>query len=250
MKNLLSALLLASLLGGCGTAGRLAHVGRAPKLDAIDPVPAPERERSIASSGVFATSPSAPPPGRSSASLFRPGAANLFRDQRASQTGDILTIRINVADRAVVDNSTTRNRTGSENASLASLLGLQTLLQRVLPGDQDPSDLVNTTSRSQSGGQGNTSRSENISLTMSGVVTEVLPNGNLVIRGRQEMRVNYELRELVVTGIIRPQDVARDNSIQHTQIAEARVSYGGRGQLTDAQQARWGQQIYDALFPF
>lgn len=250
MKGIFSVAAAALLLSGCGAAGRLAHVGRAPKLDAIDPVPAPQRERSIASSGLFGASPSAPPPGAPTASLFRPGAANLFRDQRASQMGDILTIRINVADRAVVDNSTTRNRTGSENASLASLLGLQTLLQRVLPGNQDPANLVNANSKSQSGGQGNTSRSETISMTMSGVVTEVLPNGNLVIRGRQEMRVNYELRELVVTGIIRPQDVARDNSIQHTQIAEARVSYGGRGQLTDAQQARWGQQIYDALFPF
>ena len=87
-------------------------------------------------------------------------------------------------------------------------------------------------------------------MTLSAIVTDVMPNGNLVVRGRQEMRVNYELRELVVTGIVRPQDVSRDNSVPHSKIAEARISYGGRGQISDAQQARWGQQIYDALFPF
>ncbi|HUD95172.1 flagellar basal body L-ring protein FlgH, partial [Sphingobium sp.] len=99
-------------------------------------------------------------------------------------------------------------------------------------------------------GAGRTSRTEQINMTMAASVVDVLPNGNLLIRGRQEVRVNYELRELVVTGTIRPEDISRDNSIRHSQIADARISYGGRGQLTDAQQARWGQQIYDALFPF
>lgn len=261
MKKLVPLLLLAPALASCGSVGRLSAVGKPPRMTAPDAVPAPPWERSIASSGLGdrqghgdpldapARAPQAAPP-VASASLFRSGAGSLFRDQRASQTGDILTIRINVQDRAILDNQTQRTRSGSENAGLASLLGLESLLQDILPGRPDTGNLVEADSLSRSTGQGNTSRSETINLTMSAVVTNVLPNGNLVVRGRQEMRVNFELRELILTGIIRPQDVARDNSIRHTQIAEARISYGGRGQLTDAQQARWAQQIYDALFPF
>lgn len=263
-KLAVALLLLAPALASCGAVGRLSAVGKPPKMTAPDEVPAPPWERSIASSGLgdrgaavppadprlaaAAPPPAAPP--APSASLFRAGAGSLFRDQRASQTGDILTIRINVQDRAILDNTTERRRTSSENAGLASLLGLEGLIQDILPGRPDMGNLVEGGSESRTSGQGNTARSEVINLTMSAVVTNVLPNGNLVVRGRQEMRVNFELRELILTGIIRPQDIARDNSIRHSQIAEARISYGGRGQLTDAQQARWAQQIYDALFPF
>jgi flagellar L-ring protein precursor FlgH len=260
MKKIAPLLLLAPALASCGAAGRLAAVGKPPRMTAPDDVPAPPWERSIASSGAAArraaaedpSLPPAPPPPApaQSASLFRAGAGSLFRDQRASAAGDILTIRINVADKATVDNSTERSRSGSEKAGIASLLGVEKLIQDVLPGQPDMGAVVDGQSTSRSAGNGNTSRSETISLTMSAVVTNVLPNGNLVIRGRQEIRVNFELRELVLTGIIRPQDIGRDNSIRHTQIAEARISYGGRGQLTDVQQARWAQQVYDALFPF
>ena len=184
------------------------------------------------------------------ASLFRSGAAGLFRDQRASTVGDIVTIRINVQDRASVDNTTARSRTSSENAGLGSLFGLENPLSSILPGNPETDNLVDMGSSSQSNGSGTTERSETINMTMAAVVTEVLPNGNMLVRGRQEMRVNYELRELIVTVVIPPQDRTRDNSIRHSQIAEARISYGGRGQLTDVQQARWAQQIYDALFPF
>jgi flagellar L-ring protein precursor FlgH len=257
-KSISLTLLMAALaptLAGCGAAGRLAAVGKPPKMTAQESVPTPPWERSIASSGMNerleAGARAAPADAPvQTASIFRAGAAGLFRDQRASRTGDILTIRINVQDRAIVDNATQRSRTSSENAGLASLLGLEGLLQDVLPGRPDTGNLVESESESRSAGQGNTSRSETINLTMSAVVTSVLPNGNLVIRGRQEIRVNFELRELILTGMIRPQDIARDNSIRHSQIAEARISYGGRGQLTDLQQTRWAQQIYDALFPF
>ncbi|AGH49094.1 MULTISPECIES: flagellar basal body L-ring protein FlgH [Sphingomonadales] len=242
MKRIASALMIATLLSGCSVADRLANVGRAPKMSPMDDPTAPIIEPSLGNQAAAhrAGQASPPEPQPTGASLFRTGAGAFFRDQRASRVGDILTIRINIQDRASFDNSTARTRDGSENASLGRLFGLE-------PGNPE---LVGANSASKSTGSGNTTRSEQINMTMAALVTGVLPNGNLLIRGRQEMRVNFELRELIVSGVVRPEDIARDNSIAHSKIAEARISYGGRGQLTDAQQARWGQQIYDALFPF
>ncbi len=230
----------ATALSGCGTIGQLKTIGKAPKLSEMTAVDTPLTEDSL---GQPSRRPAAPPLALAppDASLFRAGAGAFLGDQRAARKGDILTVRINVADRAEVGNTTARTRGGSENAGLTAALGL---------GVATPDPLIAGNSKSQFNGSGNISRSETISMTMSAIVTDVLPNGNLMIRGRQEIRVNYELRELIVTGMVRPQDISRDNSIRHTQIAEARISYGGRGQLTQAQQARWGQQIYDALFPF
>jgi flagellar L-ring protein precursor FlgH len=258
MKTIAATILLSAgalSLAGCGAVGRLKAVGKVPALTASDTVDAPYLEPSLGQPGVAqrresAMPRSATPTPAPSASLFRAGAGAFLGDQRASRVGDILTVRINIADKADVGDTTTRARSGSEKAGLGALLGLQTPLAKVLPGAVDTSKLVDGNSDSKSTGTGTISRSETINMTMSAIVTNVLPSGNLVIRGRQEVRVNYELRELIVSGVVRPQDIARDNSIAHSQIAEARISYGGRGQLSEAQQARWGQQIYDALFPF
>lgn len=244
--------ILASLLAlsACGTFGRLKDIGRAPKLSETETPPAPQAEPSLTQlstaqrGGDVATEPQAAP----TASLFRNGAGALFQDQRASKVGDIVTIRIDIADKANVSNATSRSRTGSEKGGASAFFGLEQTLKKITGIDSD--NLVGSNTTSSNDGKGSTSRSETISMTMAAIVTAVLPNGNLVIKGRQETRVNFELRELVVTGIVRPQDVARDNSIRHTQIAEARISYGGKGQLTDAQQARWGQQLLDVLSPF
>lgn len=243
-RSALAVMSIAALLAGCSTVGRLTSIGKAPKLSAADRLEAPDIEESIGRAGPARRLARPGQPATPSASLFRAGAGAFLGDQRASRTGDILTVRINVADKADIGNSTARSRGGDESAGVTTLLGLEKLLP------DDPAKAVATKSASQYNGSGTISRSETINMTMSAIVTDVLPNGNLTIRGRQEIRVNYELRELIVSGIVRPQDIARDNSVRHTQIAEARISYGGRGQLTQAQQARWGQQIYDALFPF
>jgi len=255
MKIIVPFALVALSLSGCGTVGRLKAVGKAPKLSPAEQSASPAVESSLGLQGAAYRAGAlpgavAPPPPPPSASLFRTGSGAFFRDQRAGRVGDILTVRINIADKAAVDNTTTRSRTGTEKSGVTALLGLQAPLAKLLPGAVDPSKLVDTNSASQSNGAGATSRSETINMTIAATVIGVMPNGNLLIRGKQEVRVNFELRELVVSGMVRPEDIARDNSIRHSQIAEARISYGGRGQLTDAQQARWGQQIYDALFPF
>lgn len=245
MRTYIFIPLLLIPLAGCGTMGRLDHVGRAPKMSAVDPVATPVVQPSLAQDrgSDSPTTPAAP-----SASLFRTGAGALFQDQRAARVGDIVTVRINIADRASIDNSTSRTRDGSESSGAGTLFGLEKVVSKAV--GIDTGTLMESETKSKSSGSGTTSRSETVNMTVAAVVTAVLPNGNLVIRGRQESRVNFELRELLVSGIVRPQDIARDNSIRHTQIAEARISYGGRGQLTDAQQARWGQQLMDVLSPF
>ncbi|TGX54193.1 flagellar basal body L-ring protein FlgH [Sphingomonas gei] len=253
MRKVILLVALGATLSGCGSVGRLQQIGKAPKLSGMDPVATPEFEASLAMpsdrSGGRPSSVAAmqQPVAAPTASLFRTGAGAFFRDQRAAKMGDILTIKINIQDKADLGNNTSRTRGGSESGGVGGLLGIAPVAK--LLGNNAAATLETNSGSKYSGG-GTTARSETINMTMAAIVTQVLPNGNLMIRGKQEVRVNFEMRELLVTGIIRPEDIARDNSIQHSQIAEARVIYGGKGQLTDAQQARWGQQIYDALFPF
>jgi flagellar L-ring protein precursor FlgH len=253
MRKVILLVALGATLSGCGSVGRLQQVGKAPKLSGIEPISTPEVESSLAMPSDRSGAPrptqvaAQQPAGTSSASLFRTGAGAFFRDQRAGKMGDILTIKINIQDKADLGNNTSRSRGGSESGGVGNLLGIAPVAKVLGAG---ASKVFDTDSGSKYTGGGTTARSETINMTMAAIVTQVLPNGNLMIRGKQEVRVNFEMRELIVTGIIRPEDIARDNSISHSQIAEARVIYGGKGQLTDAQQARWGQQIYDALFPF
>lgn len=183
-------------------------------------------------------------------SLWRTGARSFFNDQRASKIGDILTVNIEIQDSAQLNNSTARTRTASTESGIQALLGLEGVIQNALPGTPSLDPAVGFDSSSASNGQGSVNRQETVSLTIAAVITDRLANGNLVIGGSQEVKINNELRELLISGVIRPEDVASDNTIAHTKIAEARISYGGRGDLSQVQRDRYGKLIYDQIAPF
>jgi flagellar L-ring protein precursor FlgH len=187
---------------------------------------------------------------RQANSLWRQGSRTFFADQRASKIGDILTVVIKIDDSATLDNETTQSRDGSNNAQASALLGYEKYANQVFTDATDPADLIDTDSTTDQNGNGTVDRAESVNLRVAAVVTQVLPNGNMVVNATQQVRVNYELRELNVQGIIRPTDISTANEINYDQIAEARIAYGGRGTLSDVQQPRYGQQIYDILFPF
>ena len=239
-------LLFAASLSACNAITRVAQVGTAPPITPIEnPTQAPGYRV------VSLPMPEATKDQFMSNSLWRQGARAFFKDQRANRVGDILTVVINIDDQASFNNQTERRRENTEDSDVTNLLGLETQLEkRLLPESFNPASALSLGSTSRSKGTGTVDRKEELSLTVAAIVTQVLPNGNLVIQGRQEVRVNFEVRELLIAGVVRPEDITATNQIQHTQIAEARISYGGRGQLTDVQQPRYGQQVLDILFPF
>ncbi len=183
-------------------------------------------------------------------SLWRPGARAFFKDQRAKEVGDILTVSLDLDDSATLENLTERDRDDSEDQNVTNILGLEAEFAKKLPQAIVPATIFSFDTVHGTSGDGTIERSEVIELTLAAVVTQILPNGNLAITGRQEVRVNAELRELLVTGVIRPADIEPGNSISHEKIAEMRVAYGGRGTLSELQKPRWGTQVWDILYPF
>ena len=235
-------ILIPLVLSACGTVKEAEH---GPQLSAIPTQTAmsPARQEVL---GAHDTSDRP----ASSNSLWRNGARAFFHDQRASKVGDILTVQINIKDNATVSNETDTSRATSSDGGISHFFGLETLAQKILPGSPDTGHLVTAGSTSSMTGKGAVNRSEAVSLTIAAVVNKVLANGNLMIEGRQEVRINQELRELTVAGIVRPEDIAADNTIQHTQIAEARVSYGGRGAVSRVQKVPVGQALSQEFSPF
>ncbi len=238
-------LTLAIALSGCNALSRLANVGSEPPLTTIQNPTLQASYRPVSM-----PMPAPKPMERNANSLWRTGARAFFKDQRAADVGDILTVIVDLDDEATLNNATTRARTANEDASLNAFLGYESSLSRLLPEAINPGNLLDIDSQTDSTGSGQIARDEDIELKIAAVISQVLPNGNLVIHGRQEFRVNFEARELQIAGIIRPEDISSTNTIVYEKIAEARISYGGRGQISDLQQPRYGQQVIDILFPF
>jgi flagellar L-ring protein precursor FlgH len=232
----------ATLLNGCSSIDRLLNIGEQPSLSAIDnPMAKPGYKP------VQMPMPAPQPATYNPNSLWRNGSRAFFKDERAHLIGDILTIGVNINDSAQLANETQRSRNNATDSGITNLLGLSKL---PIIGMLIPGRLLTADATATSDGKGSVNRQEALVTNVAAVVTQVLPNGNMVVEGKQEIRVNYEMRELVVAGIVRPEDIQADNTIDSSKIAEARIAYGGRGQLTDVQQERYGQQLSDVLLPF
>jgi len=240
LLNLCALAVVATLLAGCSAIDRLANVGEAPALSEVNNPTARAGYKPVQM-----PMPALQPAAYNPNSLWRNGSRAFFKDQRAHQVGDILTVKVNFTDKANIANETQRSRANTEDSGITNFFGVKKVLGVPLPGR-----VLTTDSTSSSDGKGSVQRQEALNTNVAGVVTQVLPNGNLVIEGKQEIRVNFEMRELIVAGIVRPEDIESDNTIDSSKIAQARISYGGRGQITDVQQPRYGQQVFDILLPF
>ncbi|MBM09572.1 MAG: flagellar basal body L-ring protein [Magnetovibrio sp.] len=239
-------LILVIHISGCNTLTRLSEVGDGPELSQIKNPIAHKRYQPVSLPMPAPLQPQANPN-----SLWRSGARAFFKDHRAKEVGDVVTVKMSLSDSAKFANKTSRAREDTEDFDINDLIGFEDELTKVLPqGIDAPGQIVNFATDHDTKGDGEINRSETLSLTFAAVVTQILPNGFLVIMGRQEVRVNNELRELMVTGVVRPSDIDSDNTVSHEKIAELRVAYGGRGALSSLQTPRWGMQIWDIVFPF
>jgi flagellar L-ring protein precursor FlgH len=238
-------ILLMSSLSACNLFTRLSQVGDGPKTtEIINPTKRPDYQpvsMPMPAPEVATVNPN---------SLWRSGARAFFKDNRANSVGDILTVSIAISDKATINNKTERTRDDTEDGNLTNLFGFEAGLSKVVSSNVLNTSTVSLDTDHTTKGEGKIARDETITLTVAAVITQILPNGNLVINGRQETLVNYELRELNITGIIRREDISSSNTIDHTKIAEMRVTYGGRGNVSELQQPRWGMQILDIVSPF
>lgn len=238
-------------LTACGPQG---NIDRNPEISGInvDPNAMPE----TASLSIPMPPPKAPvnPKRAEAASLWQTGNDSFFADRRAEEVGDIVSINIQIDDQAQLRNASSRSRDGSASMGKPEFLGYGSKLDELLPGinpeDLPDGNLIDLNSSFERQGEGAISRNERINLKIAALVIQRLPNGNLVVAGRQEVKVNDEIRELRVAGIIQPSEIGMDNSIDYDRIAEARITYGGRGQLSRQLRTGYGEEAANVILPY
>jgi len=245
IKQITLTVLAGTMLSACGAADRIANIGAPPEMSKISN-PTTEKDYQPVSLPMPAPKQTV----TQKNSLWASDRQTFFKDQRAKDVGDIITVVIEIADEATLENETERTRSSGESAQLDAMLGYEQALSKVLPEAIDNTNLVEGGADSNFSGAGSVEREEEITVKLAALITQILPNGNMAIHGRQEVLVNFEKRILQINGVIRPQDISTENTVAYDQIAEARIIYGGEGQITDVQQPRYGQQLYDIVFPF
>ncbi|MDH3262676.1 MAG: flagellar basal body L-ring protein FlgH [Paracoccaceae bacterium] len=244
--RLLPALALAALAAlSLASCGRLSEVGRAPSF-----TPTEGSNEYFAMNAAGLPRETQPHRSQDDASLWNASRESLLGDRRAAARGDILTVVIEIDERAEISNQSDRSRSGQEQMGIPSLFGIPQRINESLPDGASMDPAVEFGSSGSYSGQGAVRRREKLTLRVAATIIEVLANGVLRIEGSQEVRVNFEMRELIVTGYVRPEDISRQNEITYDKIAAARIAYGGRGQITDVQQPRYGQQVADIVLPF
>lgn len=227
---------------GCSTLDGLKTIGNPPPLS---PVSNPTTQPGY--TPVQMPMPTPTPATYNPNSLWRNGSRAFFKDQRAHLVGDILTVKVNMNDTAEFQDQTNVQRSASEDSGVTAFLGSNTITSTRAPL---PGTLLNTNSNTQSDATGTINRTDQLVTNVAAVVTQMLPNGNMVIEGKQEVRLNSEMRELLVAGVVRPEDIESDNTIDLSKIAEARLAYGGKGTLMNIQQPPWMQQAASVILPF
>ena len=243
VRSLLGTAAVVSLLSGCAAIDRIKQLGEPTALSPVDnPTTKPGYKP------VQMPMPTPQPVTYNANSLWRNGSRAFFNDQRAHQVGDILTVKVNLIDTAQFQDQTQLQRSSTEDTGISNFIGANTIgnaAKAVLPGS-----ILTASGNSQMNGTGTINRNDQLLTNVAAVVMQLLPNGNMVIEGKQEVRLNNEVRELIVAGVVRPEDIESDNTVELPKIAEARLAYGGRGTLTNIQTERWGQQVMDIALPF
>lgn len=249
-KRITLLLVTCTALSGCESIlGKLDHLNEPPPMaKVVNPQEKPDYKPMT-----WPMPETSPPAKQYANSLWQPGARAFFRDGRAARVGDILKVNVLIDDKVQFINQTQARRQSSNDASATAIFGLERKLPIIplLPnGAPNPAALLDVVGNQETRGTGNIQRQDKVTTNVAVMVTQMLPNGNLVIEGKQELTMNYDVREISVKGVIRPQDIKSDNTIESTQIAEARITYSGRGQMHEVQRPRWGAQVIDAVSPF